>query len=218
MKKVQLAFLSVIFAVIFCGMAAAQMTFFLIDNFEDGDYTRNPEWWAFDGAKIQVQKNPSASKMDFVAQSCGEYSLDVKGRSKDWYIGGFGTNVMVDASEYSRLQLDVYGNKSQKGKLKIELYEDDNNNNIIEQDQTKGWAPKHDDIWATEIKVLGEGFTRYSIPFSAFIDTNPGIGNDKWDPNQKDKSGGLLKIQFISVADTKEGEADLKIDNVILTY
>ncbi|MFH1760533.1 MAG: hypothetical protein ABIA63_05470 [bacterium] len=202
----------------FSSVVSGQMTFFLIDNFEDGDLSRNPEWWPFDDISPSIVKNVKPTKIDFVAESCGEYSMQIKGNAAQWYVGGLGANVAIDASEFTRLQFDVYGNEKGKGKLKIELYEDDNNNNNIEQDKNKGWAPKFDDIWATEIAIQGKGFTRYSIPFSAFQDGNPGVGNGKWDPDQKNGSGGLLKVQLIAIADSEKGSADFRIDNIILTY
>jgi hypothetical protein len=69
-----------------------------------------------------------------------------------------------------------------------------------------------------EVNILGEGFTRYSIPFTAFVDENPKMGDDKWNPNKKDNSGGLLKIQFIVIAPAKVGEVDFRLDNILLTY
>ncbi|MBU0686944.1 MAG: hypothetical protein KKB81_03755 [Candidatus Margulisbacteria bacterium] len=199
-------------------IAYAQMTFFLIDNFEDGDYTRNPEWWKFDNITLEVKDNPKTEKIDFVAESCGTKSLNITGKAKNWYAGGFGTNVTIDASEYTRIQFDLYGNDKLGGKVKVELYEDDNNNNVLEQDSKRGWIATDDDKWVAEVKVLGDGFTRISIPFSAFADENPGMGDDTWNPNKVDKSGGLLKVQFIIVSDDEAGDMDLSVDNVLLTY
>lgn len=216
MKKIFV--LACVGLILLSGVAFAQMTFFLVDNFEDGDATRNPEWWKFDNVTLTVVENPESKKIDFVAESCGKYSLQVKGTAVDWYCGGFGANTSIDASEYTRIQIDIYGNSKLHGKLKIELYEDDNNNNVLEQDSKQGWIATHDDKWTAEIPILGDGFTRISIPFSAFIDDNPGKGDDTWNPEKKDKSGGLLKAQFILIAEEKTGSANFKIDNILLTY
>jgi hypothetical protein len=88
----------------------------------------------------------------------------------------------------------------------------------LEQDSTKGWIPTQDDKWSAEINILGEGFTRISIPFSAFVDENPGVGDDRWNPNKQGDSGGLLKVQFIAIADKADGEVDFNLDNILFTY
>jgi hypothetical protein len=203
---------------IFVQPAFAQMTFYLIDNFEDGDFTRNPTWFNFDNSVLNIVENQKPEKIDFVAESTGKYSLGISGRAANWYVGGFGIDQSIDASDYSRIQFDLYGNPASSGKLKIELYEDDNSNNQIEQDPKAGWVPTADDKWVAEVNVLGEGFTRYSIPFTAFKDDNPGVGNDKFDPDKKNGSGGLLKIQFIAIAGEQQGEANFRLDNILLTY
>lgn len=217
LKKVG-PFLLVVFLMLFAQPAFCQMTFYLIDNFEDGDFTHNPTWFNFDSTNLTIVENQKPEKIDFVAESTGKYSLGISGQAANWYVGGFGIDQSIDASDYSRLQFDLYGNKSSSGKLKIELYDDDNGNNQIEQDPKAGWAPTADDKWVAEVNVLGEGFTRYSIPFSAFKDDNPGVGNDKFDPEKKNGSGGLLKIQFIAIASDEKGKADFRLDNILLTY
>jgi len=202
----------------FGSVSMAQMTFYLVDNFEDGDFSRNPAWFNFDNTILSVVDNQKAEKIDFVADSAGVNSLGIKGQASDWYVGGFGVDQSINAEDYSRIQLDLYGNHALGGKLKIELYEDDNHNNRIEQDPNAGWVPMFDDKWVAEINILGEGFTRYSIPFSAFKDENPGVGNDILDPNTKDGSGGLLKIQFIAIANKANGRVNFGLDNILLTY
>lgn len=216
MKRVLVLLFSFLFIASFC--SNAQMTFFLIDNFEDGDYSRNPEWFSFDNVELNVVKNnKEKGSPDFISDSCGLYSLQVKGRARNWYVGGIGTNMSVNASDYSRLQIDVYGHDKYSGKVKVELYEDDNNNNKLEQDSEKGWIPTKDDKWVAEVNILGKGFTRVSIPFSAFRDDNPKVGNNRWDPNTNGKSGGLLKCQIVFIGESEKAPVDLRIDNIILT-
>ncbi|MFA4858769.1 MAG: hypothetical protein WC901_03885 [Candidatus Margulisiibacteriota bacterium] len=218
MKKLNLWVIILLMLAFWVSTAAAQMTFFLVDNFEDGDHQISPEWWKFDNVTLTIVKNSEPSQADFVAQSCGKYSLNVRGKATNWYVGGFGSNLSLDASEYTRIQLDLYGNRVLHGKLRVEIYEDDNNNNQLEQDSAKGWIPTKDDKWSAEVNILGEGFTRVSIPFSAFVDENPGVGDDKWNPDKKGDSGGLLKVQFIAIADKADGEVNFNLDNILLTY
>lgn len=198
--------------------ALAQFTFYLIDNFESGEFNEGAKWWRFGDLKVELVKNPSLEGQDLIAESCGDFALDFKGRTSDWYVGGIGTQLGVDASKYSRFQIDMFGHPTKRGKLVVEFFEDDNNNYTIEQDPKKNYAPIHDDKWVAEIKVQGNGYTRTSIPFTAFEDVNPGVGDDIWNPSKLDGSGGLLKMQIVMIAEQQSDEVDLKIDNLLLTY
>ena len=196
----------------------AQFSFYLIDNFESGEFTEGPKWWRFGSLKAQLVKNPSPEARDLIAESCGEYALNFKGETKDWYVGGIGTDLNIDASKYSRFQIDIDGNEQWQGKLIIELFDDDNNNYSIEQDAKKNYTPVFDDKWVAEVNIQGRGFTRTSIPFTAFHDVNPGVGDDLWNPSQDNGSGGLLKLQLVAISAEQQGEIDFKIDNLLLTY
>jgi hypothetical protein len=185
------------------------LTFYLVDNFDDGTYSK---WFSFDNVKLGIFKNPKLKTRDLVLESCGEYALKINGTARDWYVGGVGTNLAVDTSNYSRFQMDLFGSRP-GGKIKIELYEDDDLSGEIEQDAAMGWKPTRDDIWEVEIPILGGGYTRYSIPFTAFTDSNPGVGNDAWGG-----TGSILRVQLIFIAASQEGSVDCAVDNIIFTY
>jgi hypothetical protein len=68
------------------------------------------------------------------------------------------------------------------------------------------------------VNIQGKGFTRISIPFSAFRDVNPGVGDDLWNPNKGNGSGGLLQMQLVAITDEQHGKMDFNIDNLLLTY
>jgi hypothetical protein len=196
----------------------AQMTFYLIDNFEDGDCSQGPGWYTFGTIKPEVIKNPMAGdKTDFIAQTAGQSIVMLKGETKDWYVGGIGTSLNLDATSFSRIQFDVYGS-DKGGTLKVELYQDDNFSGNIELDPNKNWEPINDSRWVADVSILGAGFTRYSIPFSAFRHDNLGVGSNKWNPVQKNNTGGLLKIQFVMLGKNKDSKIEVGVDNVILTY
>lgn len=193
-------------------VARAELTFFLVDNFESNSYSK---WFPFGGVQLDIMSNPKLAKRDLVAESCGDYSLKIAGEASDWYVGGIGAELGIDATPYSRIQMDFYGSPT-GGKTKIELYDDDNGNKQIEQD--KNWIPKYDDKWSVEIPVLGLGFTRVSIPFSAFTLENPGKGDGIFNPDNKNGSGGLIRMQVIFVAPQKIGTIDLALDNILFTF
>jgi hypothetical protein len=215
MKKL-LFLLSVV--IVSASMASAQFTFHLIDNFEGGKFPNGAKWWRFGDLKAELVSNATPEGRDQIAASCGEYALSLSGETADWYVGGIGTNLGLDASGFSRFQVDVYGVEQWSGKLKIELFDDDNRNYSVEQDPKNNYAPVHDDKWVAEVNIQGNGFTRVSVPFSAFRDVNPGVGDDLWNPEQKNGSGGLLQLQLVAITDEQQGKMNFNIDNLLLTY
>lgn len=194
---------------------------FLIDDFESGNIKSPREWWTFD-----IEKAQAASNKDFTggeekaATAVGHYSLLLNGPAKNWYVGGLGTYLAKegqDLSKYVSFQMDVYGNGPGSGTIKIELADDDNNNWQVEQDPAKNYALINDDKFIYEVKVDWTGWKRVSIPFSDFIDDNPGVGDDTWNPQQTNGSGGLLQVQFVCLTTTDRGKVNVNLDNIALT-
>jgi len=200
--------------VLMVGRSEAQFSFISIDSFEDGT---TGKWYKFGNVGMTIENNPTSEAEDTVTESCGEFSLRLKGGTTNWFVGGIGTDLGIDAAPYSRLQIDMYGSET-GGKVKIELFDDDNGNAVLEQDPSKDWVPTNDDKWVAEIPILSKGWSRYSIPFTAFKLENPGCGDGIWNPDQKDGSGGLLKIQVSLIAGEEKGKVDVALDNLILTY
>jgi hypothetical protein len=197
-------------------LAKAEFSFYLIDNFESG---KAEKWYKFGKIETTVMKNPSleAGVQDTIADSCGDYSLWLKGKATSWYAGGIGTDLYAESSAFSRFQIDVYGSGT-GGKIRVELFDDDNGNYSLEQDPSRNWLATKDDKWVAEVPILNKGFTRVSIPFSAFKLENPGSGDGTWNPDHKNGSGGLLKVQFVLLTDQATGEVSAGIDNILLTY
>ena len=186
---------------------------YLIDNYEDGVFTKEPEWFVFDGLVPSIEKNSKLQQGDPKALAAlGEYSLKLTGTAKDWYVGGMGCVLGIDASGYDSMEIDVYGYGEMSGKLKIELYDDDNGNADIEVD--KDWKPMYDDLFVAETDVNWTGWKHLSIPIKDF--KVEGRGNKTWDPTLKDGSGGLIKIQLVAVANTQTGSINYNVDNLEL--
>lgn len=174
----------------------------VVDDFEDGNFLKAPEWWVFDNVTLTITS---------------DRKLKVSGKASDWYVGGMGTYLYSgerDLSQYQTLTMDVYGSGPDSGTVKIELYDDDNNNEQIEQDPKKGYTPVYDDRYVHELKVTWSGLKKVSIPFSEFVDNNPGQGDNVWNPQQKGGSSGLTQMQLIFMASSKTGKVDLTIDNI----
>ncbi|MFA4905827.1 MAG: carbohydrate binding domain-containing protein [Candidatus Margulisiibacteriota bacterium] len=178
----------------------------MVDDFNDGEFKKIPEWWTFDKVTATVTKNPAKSG----------YALMIKGAARDWYVGGLGTYIAKDKQDLSKastLDLDIYGFGPDSGTLKIELYDDDNGNWQIEQDN-KTFNPIYDDRFAYELKIDWKGWKHISLPLAEFVDTNNGAGDNVWNPQQTGSSGGLLQMQIISIAASKTGKVNYVLDNV----
>ncbi|MCX5749795.1 MAG: hypothetical protein NTZ10_06095 [Candidatus Saganbacteria bacterium] len=194
--------------------AAVALSSKLIDNFESNIDLKSPEWWHFGYVTVSVEKNPAFRPGDKVAKSCGKYSMVIKGSANDWYCGGVGSYIGVDASGYSGMEMCVYGYGPGSGKLKIELYDDDKGSWQTQYD--RDWIPLKDDIWKFEQDVDWRGWKKIYIPFSSFVVSNPKRGDGILNLDQNKGSGGLLQVQFILIASSKDGEANIRMDNVSL--
>ncbi|MEE8638303.1 MAG: hypothetical protein V3T21_04565, partial [Candidatus Margulisiibacteriota bacterium] len=189
--------------------AAAPEGVYVIDDFESGSIRSPREWWTFDIQTAKTVSNQALTAGDKeVAAEVGNYSLQLKGDAANWYVGGCGTYIAKekqDLSGYNSIQLDIYGNGPGSGTLKIELFDDDNRNWQVEQDSAKAYAPIYDDKLVYDIRVDWKGWRRELIPFDDFVDDNPRVGDDVWNPQQEGGSGGFLQIQFICIAAKSDG-------------
>jgi hypothetical protein len=166
----------------------------VLEDFSKGKLGDN--WWIF-----------GALKPDFVKpedEKIGTYAMKLMGRAEDWYVGGGGFYVAKDAGGFDAIEFWLEGNGPKSGKMKIELFDDDNGNREIEQDDQ--FNPINDDRFEYQIKVTWLGWKKVVIPFGSFSDANPGIGNDVLDPDSKDGSGGLIQMQYIFNASSQTGE------------
>jgi len=176
----------------------------VIDDFDDGNVSTSPEWWVFDKVLLSFDE----------VKGYGESTLFVKGKTNNWYVGGIGTYLAKSASEYNTLCISIFGQGEGSGKIKIQLYDDDNNTTQLEQDEK--WEPIADDRFEYEIDVNWLGWKDLRLPISSFKDTNNGIGDDKYNPGIENGSGGLLHFQMIFNTALQSGKIDMKVDNIKL--
>lgn len=191
---------------------------FLIDNFENGDFTTNPVWWKFDNITPKVVENTGYKSGDAdVVKEIGQYSLKIVGTARNWYAGGMGTYLAKEGQDlgvYNTLQLDVYGHGVGSGTIKIELVDDDKGNWKIERD-AKG-LPLYDDQFSYNLTVDWDGWRRVGIPVSDFTLENPGRGNGVLILSPVNKGGGLLQIQFVFLGAKESGPLGFNLDNIRL--
>ncbi len=182
---------------------------FIIDDFEDGNLNVYPLWWRFGVVNADIDINRPKE-----APYLGRYSLRLTGDANEWYVGGVGTYLGIDADKYNSVKFIIKGNGEKSGTLIFELYDDDDNSwEVSTHSQYPSQVTGADKFIYTQ-KVNWEGWKVVMIPLAHFSDVNPGIGDDKWNPNIKNGSGGLLQMQMILMAVDKYVDPDIRIDSV----
>lgn len=186
---------------------------YLIDNFEDGNFNKDPEWFTFDKVVPTAVKSSTLKGGDAAVEAnVGNYALNLKGSASNWYVGGMGAILGIDATGYDSVNVDVYGNGDNSGTLKIELYEDRKGSLDVAVD--KNYVPLYDNLWSYEIPVKWNGWQHVSVPVSKFVAT--GGGDKVWNPSTRNGMNGLIKVQLICVASAQTGSIDYSIDNLEL--
>jgi hypothetical protein len=185
----------------------------MVDNFEDGEFLRTPKWWTFGLLNASVVENNKKE-----ANYLGAKSIRLKGDPREWYVGGMGTYLGIDARPYNAIKLIVRGNGIESGHLRVELYDDDNKNWVVEIHPEDDSIIEFDDKFVYSQKVDWTGWRVLIIPFSHFVDDNPDVGDNIFNPVQVGTSGGLLQTQLILLATNKEVVPSIQIDSFKLFY
>jgi hypothetical protein len=181
----------------------------VIDDFEDGTFLEDPEWWIFGDLTLSNEyNNPKEGTY------LGQQSLRMTGESNHWYLGGCGTYIGIELSYYNAIKLIVRGTGAESGAIRIELYDDDNKTVKIERHPQFPSETLADDRFVYNLAVDWTGWKVVEIPFVEFIDNNGGIGDDKWNPYQRNGSGGLIQLQLLALSSEKKGYVDLMIDSI----
>ncbi len=183
---------------------------YVVDDFKDGELTSNPNWWSFGNLSVAVGPNTEANESQYV----GKQALRLQGRTNNFYVGGCGTYLALDGSLYNTLELIIYSPSSDSGRLMVELYDDDNRNFIIEPSPFVSGYVAFDDKFTYEFPVNWVGWKKMTIPLFMFYDANTKIGDDIWNPDRKNGSGGLIQMQLIANSVSRKGKVDFKIDSI----
>ncbi len=183
----------------------------IIDDFEDANLVDGPKWFLFGGLSANIRQNDLTE-----FQHLGVNSLHLYGSTSSWYVGGVGTYLGIDASQYQFMKLLIRGNGSQSGSLQIELYDDDNQNQVLERNSASPSHTLYDDKFIYTMDVTWVGWRVVILPLSNFRDDNPDVGDNVLNPSRKDGSGGLLQLQFVAFGNQEKGKVDFLIDSIRL--
>ncbi|MDD5644870.1 MAG: carbohydrate binding domain-containing protein [bacterium] len=178
MRKLLLGFAVIAMLSIAAQAANADVIF---DDFESGiDWVNSSAsnyWWKYsDSGDIF---NPALSS---AGAPQGNNYLDIQSTDNNYnyYTGGTGHYKEMDLSAYDSFRLMVKGDSSW-GSLKIELKEKDGD--LFKYGE---WT-LDESIW---LPINWTGWKEVIIPFSSFINDNPGVGNDTW-------TGDFVSANFI---------------------
>jgi len=187
----------------------------VVDDFEDGSLLNNFEkkesWWTFGALNLKVDSDDSDDPM---TSNTGKGILKITGKTNEWYIGGFGKYLAIDASVYKKVQMMIFGTGKDSGLVQVEMYDDDKGSPQMDQD--KNFNPIYDDKWVAKVPVTWTGWKLVNIPFYKFQDLNKTVGDNVFNLDQKDGHSGLLHFQVIVNATKKDGIANIALDNIKL--
>lgn len=181
----------------------------VIDNFEDGNLTEKPQWFAVGDAQAAVQKT---DKIEF--QHLEDYALRLKGETDIYFIGGIGAFLGFNAQPYNYIKMLIRGRGTKTGSLQIELFDDDNNNRVLERHPAVPSATAYDDKFIYTLDINWAGWKVIIIPINRFRDDNPNIGDNIYNPNTRNGSGGLLQMQILAFSAEESGNIDIQIDSI----
>lgn len=214
MKKIAIPLiLGCLIIILLANISHAKRQPLLIDNFEDGNYTERPTWYEFDQLELTIKDNNLAE-----ASYLESKSLRLRGKTSDWYMGGAGLYLGVNAQPYNTIKCVIKGNGPDSGNITFELFDDDNENFELETDAAYPSYLVFDDKWTYTQKVSWNGWRVVIIPFSKFRDANPTIGDNVLNLNQNNGSGGLIQLQLLAFAAEKKGRIDIQIDSIKMYY
>ena len=190
----------------------AKQDVYIVDTFTHGLGTEKDSWWQFDDILLTVERNKPKSKQE--KKILGEKSLRVQGATKQWYYGGVGRYLGVDLLPYNAIKVVLYSSKANSALVRVQLFDDDNNNWRVDLNHTQEKAVL-DDVFEYNILMDWEGWRVVTIPVVDFKDSNPTVGDNIWNPYYTGSSGGMLQMQFMFFSPKEqESTLDIRIDAI----
>ena len=134
------------------------------------------------------------------------------------YAGGFGYARLggFAVDEGTTLNLFVRPDAEDTFTLGIRIQDDDNGDGVITRNSAD--AIVADDEFAVDLVIRpGDGYQRIaSVPLSALVDLNPGVGNDVFDPVLPGQggNGGFVSIAFILLETPGSSRIEFALDEI----
>ena len=181
-----------------------------VDDFKDGNFSNNPDWWNFGQVSMVVVDNSSDIKSMKKSKSkikLGRKSLQVRGFTQRYYAGGVGVYLGLDGFDYSKLVLRIYSPEVNAGIIRFELYDDDNGNNRVDFGLNND-KPDSDDLLVYNLTVNWVGWKTVRVPMEYFEDDNPHVGDNVFNPYRINRSAGLVQMQMVFLS-RREPEKEL---------
>ncbi|OGI07378.1 MAG: hypothetical protein A2Y40_10895, partial [Candidatus Margulisbacteria bacterium GWF2_35_9] len=186
--------------------SAPTVLFPIIDNYEDANLSTQPSWTPADGLVITASNEGST----------GNYSLKATNHATNYY-GGYMSAYVGDKdtnwAAYNYVHL-VINNQGKKGdKLKIEIFDNDNNNYEI----NTGAGLLGDDKFAYEFSIPNNQWKDIYIPYSVFTDINSATGDNTLNLAPANSYPGVLMIGFAISSVSQNADVKMLIDQIDLT-
>eukprot|EP01047_Picozoa_sp_COSAG01_P023927 COSAG01_NODE_1461_length_10242_cov_4.896283_4_plen_249_part_00 len=109
----------------------------------------------------------------------------------------------IDAEPYQALQIKIKNNSANICKMQIELFDDDNNNKVIEVYKKQPHILSQDDKFIYTEELKNNTWETLICPINTFYDNNKNTGDNIWNPNQNEESGGLIQMQILFISEKK---------------
>jgi beta-mannanase len=205
-KKPSMMQLLLLFVIVsFCYTPAEAQLKFLLEDFEglaDGSSgLKENGVFSFGFAKVEVDSKVHAVPLDY----CGRKALRIERTDKPAYGGwgkGIGANIdLVPTEDYLNFYVYFPLNTplvEASNALKIELQEDDNQDNVYKREQDDSWTYTLVIENVPVAKKAEEQWSLISIPLSKFKDDNPGGDGDF---NISYQEGKLFSVIFSFVGE-----------------
>lgn len=189
----------------------AKLDKYVVEDFEDSD--SSIVWSPVGQATSKVIDAPKTTR-DYrgIIRKAQKKSLEIIGTADDYYVGGIRAKLSGVSPAYTHIRLMIFSKGHSKGKLNIELYDDDNSNQVIDRDSDGTLT--HDDKLSYTVYVNWTGWKQVVVPLSRFSDKNKSVGDDKWDPGIAGGTISINELELGIVSSSKTGSIYFAVDNI----
>lgn len=185
---------------------------FVYDDMEHGNPLANG-WFTFDGANAGGAIGPNPFDLPPMIGNGVALEAGWSGNGNTGYLGGFGRELLVDASDATHFEMWAKPTAGTNGRIELNLHDDDDGNG-----QIPGAPDGADDEFQYTLEVgppgsgadliAGGGWQHVSIPLSSFVDDNSYHfgGNGIFDPTPTGLGGNGPLVAVLAAFFTDNGQ------------